>query len=312
MVLSQLILDWLQKILQNNEVVITFRTTVPDSINEVENQGIAYWDHDGDGIVEDNETVVTDDPITNPNDDPTIVTNPRVCPPAPCSVPCGTTCGSTCDTGIATTTAPIISGADGVTIPLLSAGESLVGFSQGSNGSVYLDDGGTPDNPLDDILRYVPNEGFSGSDEFSYTIIDSNGNAVTKTQKVDVSNNAVGREGVVINPLSDGGSLISFTQPEHGTVTLDDGGTPDNLTDDLLRYVPDSGYIGPDAFTYTIIDNNGDMVTKTFTVNVDARRSDNGDALGTFSIILMMLLTGLIGLYYIRREEQLSLEKKEK
>ena len=43
---------------------------------------------------------------------------------------------------------------------------------------------GTPNDPSDDILRYVPNAGFSGSDEFTYTIIDSNGNTITKTQKV--------------------------------------------------------------------------------------------------------------------------------
>ena len=188
----------------------------------------------------------------------------------------------------------------------------MVGYSQGSNGEVYFDDAGTPNDMSDDILRYVPNEGFTGSDEFSYTYIDSNGNIVTKTQKVQVVNNAVGSDGVIINPLSNGGSLVSFTQPSHGEVTLDDGGTPADPTDDLLRYVPESGYSGEDSFTYTIIDVNGETVTETFTLTVEGQKSDNGDALGNFSIMLMMLLMGAISLHYLRREEQGALLTKEK
>ena len=37
--------------------------------------------------------------------------------------------------------------------------------------------------------------------------------------------------------------------------------------------------------------------------NGDSLRSDGGDALGTFSIILMMFLTLMTGLYFARKEE---------
>ena len=189
----------------------------------------------------------------------------------------------------------------------LSTGDSLVGYSQGAHGAVYLDDGGTPNDPTDDILRYVPEAGFSGSDEFTYTYTDSEGRVITKTVKVQVQNNDVGAEGITINPLSDGGTLVSFTQPAHGIVTLDDAGTPDDGTDDLLRYVPEAGYSGADSFTYTIIDINGDTVTKTFTLNVDGNQgSDNGEAMNMWSIMSLIFLTGLIGLYAIRREEKYS------
>jgi hypothetical protein len=204
-----------------------------------------------------------------------------------------------------------VSGPDGITINPLSAGDTLIGYSQGAHGAVYLDDGGTPNDPTDDILRYVPETGYSGSDEFTYTYTDSEGRVITETVKVQVQNNDVGAEGITINPLADGGSLISFTQPAHGIVTLDDGGTPEDLTDDLLRYVPEAGYSGPDSFTYTIIDRNGDTVTETFSLNVDGnKRSDNGDALGKFSIMLMILFTSLIGLYYVRKEEEHMLERR--
>ncbi|MDQ7085835.1 MAG: SdrD B-like domain-containing protein [Sulfurovum sp.] len=48
-----------------NEVVITFRTTVPDRLNSVENQASANWDNDADGKVDYNQSVNTDNPETS-------------------------------------------------------------------------------------------------------------------------------------------------------------------------------------------------------------------------------------------------------
>ena len=56
--------------------MIIFHTTVPDNLDETQNQGIAYWDQDGDGVVDTNRTVTTDDPVTTPADDPTSVKKP--------------------------------------------------------------------------------------------------------------------------------------------------------------------------------------------------------------------------------------------
>lgn len=115
----------------------------------------------------------------------------------------------------------------------------------------------------------------------------------------------------IIGMTIEGEQLVSFTQPSHGTVTIDDGGTPDNGSDDILRYVPNAGYSGADTFTYTVINSSGEEVTRTVVLNVEGHKSDSGDTLDNFSIILMIILTGLVSLYY-KREEEIVLEKKER
>ncbi|EDX87169.1 hypothetical protein S7335_4876 [Synechococcus sp. PCC 7335] len=56
-----------------------------------------------------------------------------------------------------------------------------------SNGTATIRKGGTPGNPLDDLIRYVPNKGFTGTDRFNYTIADANGDTSTATVKVKVT-----------------------------------------------------------------------------------------------------------------------------
>jgi hypothetical protein len=41
------------------------------------------------------------------------------------------------------------------------------------NGLLAINDNGTPDNPLDDLIVYTPNPGFSGIDSFEYTICNA-------------------------------------------------------------------------------------------------------------------------------------------
>ncbi|MEQ8973527.1 MAG: Ig-like domain-containing protein [Coleofasciculus sp. C1-SOL-03] len=41
------------------------------------------------------------------------------------------------------------------------------------------------------------------------------------------------------------------------TISQDDNGTPNDLTDDQLVYTPEFGFVGTDSFTYTISDGNG-------------------------------------------------------
>ncbi len=101
---------------------------------------------------------------------------------------------------------------------------------------------------------------------------------------------------------------ITFTQPAHGSVVLDDGGTPNDPTDDVLIYTPaaDVNNIA-DRFTYTITDAAGNISTATVTLNVkcaSSQTSDSGDALGTLSIIIMMFFTVMSGLYFVRKEEE--------
>lgn len=54
--------------------------------------------------------------------------------------------------------------------------------------------------------------------------------------------------------------VLSYGQPQHGTVVIDEYG---NVT-----YVPDAGFTGVDHFTYTIIDANGNTTTATVDITV--------------------------------------------
>ena len=60
------------------------------------------------------------------------------------------------------------------------------------------------------------------------------------------------------DPDGDTLSVTSFTNPGHGTLTLNPDGT--------FTYTPDANYHGPDSFTYTISDGKGG--TDTATVNL--------------------------------------------
>ncbi|HKJ94973.1 MAG TPA: hypothetical protein VKA32_05035, partial [Gammaproteobacteria bacterium] len=53
------------------------------------------------------------------------------------------------------------------------------------NGSASVDNGGTPSDPTDDAVDYVPDTDFTGSDSFDYSFADANGD--TATARVDVS-----------------------------------------------------------------------------------------------------------------------------
>jgi parallel beta-helix repeat protein len=61
------------------------------------------------------------------------------------------------------------------------------------------------------------------------------------------------------DPDGDPLTIASFTQPSHGAVSLVAG---------TLRYAPAAGYIGPDAFTYTISDGRGGTATAAVSVSV--------------------------------------------
>ena len=62
------------------------------------------------------------------------------------------------------------------------------------------------------------------------------------------------------DPDGDPIGLIDFDDGEFGTVTR---------SGDSLVYTPDSGFIGPDAFTYTITDGRGMVALGTVDVQVN-------------------------------------------
>ena len=195
-------------------------------------------------------------------------------------------------------------------------------------------------------VTFSPDVGFVGAANINYTVNDNNGvtsNIATISIGVDTApikpfvppvkpvvptptspvilatDNTVTisqyGNGVSFEVLSNGDVYealinIEFSQPDYGVLTLDDGATPNDFTDDRFSYVLydenyDTGtYL--DYFTYTIIDADGNRATAIVTLDIQcssSQRSDNGDALNIWSMICLVFMTLLSGLY-LRKEEE--------
>jgi len=150
------------------------------------------------------------------------------------------------------------------------------------NGSVSIDDNGTPNDPTDDIVTYIPDPDYNGPDSFDYTVCNDLGDCSTATVTIDVlpivdaiDDSAVAEEavGTAIDILANDNDLptdgsISITIPMNGIATLDDNGTPADPSDDFVIYTSDIGFTGTDTFEYTICDTLGNCSTATVTVLV--------------------------------------------
>ena len=143
--------------------------------------------------------------------------------------------------------------------------------SGATNGALTL-------NP-DGSFSYTPNAGFSGSDSFSYlaadgtadsgpatvtlTINDVNDLPVAAAQNLSVTQN--NPENIVLSyDDADGPGPYTFTVvsgPTNGVLGSDDG-------DASLTYTPNTGYTGPDSFTFRVNDGIDDSAVPA-AVNVD-------------------------------------------
>ena len=144
---------------------------------------------------------------------------------------------------------------------------SVLSFTQGANGTVTRGANGQ--------LVYTSNGADCGeNDEFTYTVIDQNGNTDTATVTVNVEADKVvaeneattvtSGEAVTIDVLSndDADATISkiVTQPSNGIVKIVDG---------KIVYTANNGFTGTDTFTYEVIDPNGNKDTAQVTITVD-------------------------------------------
>ncbi|MCB0515726.1 MAG: Ig-like domain-containing protein [Chitinophagales bacterium] len=196
-----------------------------------------------------------------------------------------------CDTAIVTIT--VFTQTDNMP-PI--AQDDIVSVNGNTNISVLLNDS-DPDNQTiavggiitpaqhgttslnDNVINYLPEANYEGSDSFSYYICD-NGTpvlcdtatvylnivpidpntlfAVSDTAttlpniqvEIEVLNNDLG-----INPV-----IISYLQPQHGTVTINGQGN--------IIYTPAPGFEGVDTFIYTISDSSGNTSDATVYVTV--------------------------------------------
>lgn len=133
----------------------------------------------------------------------------------------------------------------------------------------------------DGSYRYVPADGFSGTDSFTYTATDSEGASTTSTVTVTVLPTAVDdtASAVAGTPTTIAGSdltsnddgldttVTAVSTPGHGTASVTPSGD--------VVYTPSDDFSGTDAFDYTVTDGQGGTDTATVTVTVAPRASDD-------------------------------------
>jgi hypothetical protein len=131
----------------------------------------------------------------------------------------------------------------------------------------------------DQKLLYRPQQGFVGTDSFTYAVVDPNGAGAAAAVTVTVTESDLPPFAlpdsvatttdmpVRISPLVNDGDpdgdplrFVALTMPEHGAVAVNDDGT--------LTYTPASGFNGSDSFTYTIADGRGGTATGEIRVEV--------------------------------------------
>jgi len=148
--------------------------------------------------------------------------------------------------------------------------------TQPANGSVSV-------NPQTGAVTYTPANGFSGNDSFTYTVLDDDG-ALSNAANVSIdvaprpntppvvandSARTPPNTAVVVNVLANDtdaegtiviGSLAINAQPAHGMVSI-------NPTTGAVTYTPNTGFLGTDTFTYTVLDNAG-SISNSATVSI--------------------------------------------
>ncbi|NRD26961.1 S-layer family protein [Frigoribacterium sp. VKM Ac-2836] len=135
----------------------------------------------------------------------------------------------------------------------------------------------------DGSFRYVPADGFSGTDSFTYTATDAAGESTTSTVTITVLPTAVDDTATAVagTPTTITGSALTanddgtdtkvtaVSTPGHGTASVTPAG-------DVL-YSPADDFSGTDTVDYTVTDGQGgtDTATATVTVTVAPRASDD-------------------------------------
>jgi ribosomal protein L24E len=130
---------------------------------------------------------------------------------------------------------------------------------------------GTAISNGDGTITYTPNSGFHGTDSFQYTIGDNNGGvSLPATVNVSVTQSGAlngsgaqtfGTAPVTINELAGftgtvgsstlvPSSVTLVSQPAHGSVSI-------NPTNGAITYRANAGFVGLDAFQFTVKDNHG-------------------------------------------------------
>ncbi len=158
----------------------------------------------------------------------------------------------------------------------LGQGLRLSAVNTATMGNVTVNDDGT--------VTYRPLVNATGSDQFTYTITDSEGRTSTATVWVDVtaSNDAPVAQDDSYDAAAGGtyasaGSVLENDSDVDGDelwvsnydATSSGGGTVDVNADGTFNYDPAEGFSGVDTFSYTVNDGNGGTATATVSISVE-------------------------------------------
>src|SRR5579862_6265140 len=161
-------------------------------------------------------------------------------------------------------------------------GISVTAVTQGAHGTVAI--APTANAGSVGIVLYTPAQNYVGQDQFSYTITDVNGATASANVSVTVidptnppppianpdfakvnknsTNNVIN---VLANDIGNFLSIKSVTQGAHGSVAI--LLTP-GITAGVVTYTPNTDYVGPDQFTYTLTDLSGATAVGNVSVSV--------------------------------------------
>ena len=158
-----------------------------------------------------------------------------------------------------------------VALPALNSGRTLIGHGEPSSGSLVVNPNST--------ITYTPAAGFTGVDQFTYTLRDAvdtvyegrvvvtvartNSGPVVGNDTAATSINTPVSISVLANDNDPDGSpllVVALDSPAHGSVSVQ----PDNR----LRYTPQKGFTGSDSFTYTVSDLTGATAKASVSVTV--------------------------------------------
>ncbi len=110
---------------------------------------------------------------------------------------------------------------------------------------------GEAPKPVDDTLEIEKNSGGHVLDVLANDNFGEDGPSTTRAMTIPDGHNAA-----------------------HGSVVIDDNGTPNNPSDDKVVYKPMIDFIGTDEFDYKICDTDGDCAVGTVMVNVKDSDAD--------------------------------------
>ena len=163
---------------------------------------------------------------------------------------------------------------EGVTIDVLANDDSglmIVGTSSPANGYVEI---------LSGKLAYLPKEGFSGTDSFTYTVKNSAGKTAEATVRVKVKKSSGGKNNAPdavedsVATTKDAAVtidvLVNDTDPENDTlriasVTQPAGAPTATISNGKIIFDP-KGVVGSISFSYTISDGHGNTADTVVTV----------------------------------------------